>query len=53
MLVGMVMRPGGAVAQGIPGAVVAAQPAVNILPVSFVFDGSFCDTKFFSILNQG
>lgn len=53
MLVGVVMGSARAVPQGVPGTVIAAFPAIDILPVGFVFDSSFCDTKFFSVLNQG
>ena len=51
MLIGMGMRSAGAFAEGVPGAVIASFPAVNVLPVRFIFDGSFGNTKFFSILN--
>lgn len=53
MLVGVVMGSAGAVSQGIPGTVIAAFPAVDILPVGFVFYSSFCDPKSFRVLNQG
>ena len=53
MLVWVVMGSAGAVPQGAPGSAIAAFPAVDILPVGFVFDSSFCDTKFFGVLNQG
>ena len=51
MLVGMVVRPSGAFAEGLNRTVIAALPTVNILSVLFVFDGSFGDTKLFSIFN--
>ena len=53
VLVRMVMRPSGEFAKGLDGVVIASFPAVDVLPVGFVFDGSFGDTKFFSIFNQG
>ena len=53
MLVGVVMGSAGAVAQGVPGTVIAAFPSVDILAVGFVFDSSFCDPKSFRVLNQG
>lgn len=51
MLVGVVMWPAGAVPQGVSGTVIAAFPAVDILPVGFIFNGIFGNTKFFSVLN--
>lgn len=48
MLVGVMMRSSGTVAKRFDRAVITALPAVNILSVSFVFDSSFCDTKFFT-----
>lgn len=52
MLSGVMVRPSGEVTEGIDGAVEAAFPAVDILPVSFVFDGSIGDTVFFSIFDK-
>lgn len=51
MLVGMVVRPSGAVAQGLDGAVITAFPTVNILPVGLIFNGSFGNAVFFSIFD--
>ena len=53
MLVGVVMGSAGAVPQGVPGTVIAAFPAVDILPVGFVFDSSFGDPKSIRVLNKG
>lgn len=53
MLVGMMVWPSGVVTEGLDGAIVTSFPTVNILPVGFVFDGSFGDTIFFSIFDQG
>ena len=53
MLVGMMVRPSGAIAQGVPGAVITAFPAVNILPVGLIFDSCFGDPILFSVTNQG
>ena len=53
MLVGMMVRPSGAIAQRVPGAVITAFPAVNILPVGLIFDSGFGDPILFSITNQG
>ena len=51
MLVWVVMGSAGAVPQGAPGSAIAAFPAVNILPVGLVLDGSFGNTIFLSILD--
>lgn len=53
MLVGMMVRPSGTIAQRVPGAVIAALPAVNILTVGLIFDCGFGNAKFFSILDEG
>lgn len=53
MLVRMVMGSSGAVAQGLDGAIIPAFPAINVLPVGFIFGGSFRDTIFISIINEG
>ena len=53
MLIWVVMRSSGTVPQRVPGTVIAAFPAVDILPVGFIFDSSFCDPKSLSVLNQG
>lgn len=53
MLVGMMVRPSGAIAQRVPGAAITAFPAVNILPVGLIFDSGFGDPILFSITNQG
>ena len=50
MLVGMGMWASGTVTEGIPGAVIAAFPPVNILAVGLVFNGSLGNAKFFSML---
>ena len=52
MLVGMGMWASGEVTQGVPGAVIAAFPAVDILAVGLVFNGSFGNAKSLSILDK-
>lgn len=47
----MVMGSARETAQELNGAVITALPAVDILPVGFVFDGSPGDTIFFSIID--
>jgi len=51
MLIGMVVWPSGAIAQGIPGSVVASEPSVDILAVSFVLDSSFSNAMFVGVTN--
>lgn len=51
MLIGMVKRSSGTIPKGVPGAVIASFPAVDILSVSFIFDSGFGDAKFFSETN--
>jgi hypothetical protein len=41
MLTGRVVRSSGEVSEGFNGAVKATFPAVEILPVGFIFNGSF------------
>ena len=45
MLVGMRVRFSGTVTQGLNRAVITAFPTVNILPVGFIFNGSFGDSN--------
>lgn len=52
MLAGMVVRPTGAVTEGLNGTVKAAFPAVDILPVSLISDGGVGDTIFISIFDK-
>ncbi len=52
MLVGMMMGSVGEFMQRLHRAVLAAFPTVNILPVSFILNVSFGNTKFFSISNK-
>lgn len=52
MLVRVMVRSSGAVAQGFNGAVVASFPAVDVLPVGLVFDSGFGDPVFVSIFNK-
>lgn len=52
MLIGVVVRPPGAVTQGFNGAVIAAFPTIDVLSVGLVFDRSLSDAIFFSILNE-
>ena len=53
MLVRMVVRSAGEITQGLNGAVITTFPAVDVLPVGLVFNGSVGDTIFFSIFDQG
>ena len=53
MLVGAMVRPSGAVTEGIHGAVKAAFPAVDILPVGLVFDSGPGDAMLLSVSDQG
>ncbi len=53
MLVGVMVRPSGAVTEGIHGAVKAAFPAVDILPVGLVFDSRLGDAILLSVADQG
>ena len=53
MLVRMVVWPAGESAQGLNGAVITPFPAVDVLPVGLVFNGSVSDTIFFSIFDKG
>ena len=53
MLVGMMVGPSGAIAQRVPGAVITAFPAVNILPVGLIFDSGFGAPILLSVTNQG
>ncbi len=53
MLVGVVAGPSGEVTEGFDGAVIAAFPAVDVLPVGFVLNSGFCNAKSVSILNKG
>ena len=52
MLVGMMVRLSGTVTQGLDGAIKAAFPAVNILPVGLVFNGGISNSVFVSVLNK-
>ena len=47
------MRMGatGAIPKGVPGAVIAAFPTVDILSVGLIFDSRFGDTKTLSIFD--
>ena len=51
MLIRMMVRSAGTITQGFDRTVIATFPAINVLSVSFIFDSSFCDTKFFCIFN--
>ena len=53
MLVGVVAGPSGKVTQGFNGAVIAAFPAVDVLPVGFVLNSGFCNAESVSIINKG
>lgn len=53
MLIRMVMWAAGTVPKGLDRTVKTAFPAVNVLPVCFIFNGSLCDTIFISKTNQG
>lgn len=52
MLVRVVVRPARAVTEGLNGAVKAAFPAVDILSVGLISDGSVGDTIFLSIIDK-
>lgn len=52
MLVGVVMGPSGTVAQRLDRAVKAALPAIDVLPVGFILDGSVGNPIFISIFNK-
>lgn len=51
VLVRMVVRSAGEVAQGLNRAVKASFPTINILPVGLVFDGSLSDAIFVGIID--
>lgn len=53
MLVGVMKRTSGAVTKGFNRAVEATFPAIDVLTVSFVLNGSFSNTEFVSILDKG
>ena len=53
MLVGMEVGTPGMVSQRIPGAIIAVFPAINILAVGFIFNGSLGNAIFFSVANEG
>ena len=52
MLVWMGMGTSGTVTQGVPGAVIAVFPAINILTVGLIFNGCFGNPITFSIFNK-
>lgn len=52
VLVRVVMRSARVVTERLNGAIKAPFPAVDVLPVGFVFDGSFGNTIFLSIFNK-
>lgn len=53
MLLGMMVRPPGTIPKGIPGAIIAAFPTINILSVGFILDSGFGDAKFVSVFDEG
>lgn len=53
MLVRMRMGLFGTVTQRVRGAVIAVLPAINILSVYLVFNSSFRNAIFFSIVDEG
>ena len=53
MLVRMGVGTSGVVTQRVPGAVIAVFPAINILAVGFIFNGSFGNAIFFRVANEG
>lgn len=53
MLIGMMVRAPGTIAQGIPGAVITAFPAVDVLAIGFVLLSSFGNAIFFSVTDKG
>ena len=52
VLVRVVMRPAGEIAQGLDRAIIASFPAVDILPVSFILNSRLRDTEFVRILDK-
>lgn len=52
VLVGMMAGPAGEATQGVNGTVKASFPAVNVLPVGFISDGSFGNPIFSSVFNK-
>lgn len=52
VLVRRMMRSAGAITQRFQRAIITPFPAINILPVSLVFDGGLCNPKFISIFNK-
>lgn len=52
MLIWMRMGTSGTIPEGVPGAIIAFFPTVDILPVCFIFSGSVGNTVAFSIFNQ-
>lgn len=53
MLIGMMEGTSGAVPKGVPGAIIAAFPTINILSVGFIFNSGFGNAKFLSVLDKG
>ena len=53
MLVGVMKRTSGAVTKGFNRAVEATFPAIDVLTVSFVLDGSLRDAVFLGELKKG
>lgn len=51
MLVWMMVRSAETVTQRLDRVVIATFPAVNVLPVGFVFDSSFGNTTFLGVFN--
>lgn len=51
MLIGMRMGASGAIPKGVPGAVIASFPTVDILSVGLIFDSSFGNAKTLSIFD--
>lgn len=53
MLVRVVMRPAGEITKRLNRVVIAAFPAVDVLPVSFILNSRLRDTEFVGILDKG
>ena len=52
MLIRMGVRSSGAVAQRVNRTIITAQPAIDMLAIGFVFDGSLDNAIFVSVLNK-
>ena len=51
MLVGMAVRASGTIPEGVPGAIIAVLPTIDVLPVNAVTNSSLGNAVFMRILN--